>query len=196
MFLVSMLPTGCYVQNIKSIQFSTLHRLSMWGHRWIEILLLKFVDWYNHSNTNVAGFKCILNRFWCIIWRPKAIFFIKISTLHNGLHNKFGLYVFPIFIGCEFAIYRLFIVPNLKCIHTGFAMLCCDHSNKCLFPVTQQAEVLLNFFGECRRIFCILLLVVIAVVLHWIWFVRKDGIKISNDSIIPWNILYITYYPL
>ena len=26
---------------------------------------------------------------------------------------------------------------------------CCDHSNKCLFLVIQQAEVLLNFFGDC-----------------------------------------------
>ena len=26
---------------------------------------------------------------------------------------------------------------------------CCDYSNKCLFLVIQQAEVLLNFFGEC-----------------------------------------------
>ena len=54
--------------------FSTLHRLSIWGHRWILVLLLIFVDQYKHSNTNVSGSKCILNRFWCIIWRPKAIF--------------------------------------------------------------------------------------------------------------------------
>ena len=26
---------------------------------------------------------------------------------------------------------------------------CCDHSNECVFLVCQQAEVLLNFFGEC-----------------------------------------------
>ena len=45
------------------------------------------------------------------------------STLYNGLHNKCGLYVFPSFIGLEFGIYRLFTVPNLKCIHAVFAML-------------------------------------------------------------------------
>ena len=54
--------------------FSTLRRLSIWRHRWILILLLIFIDWYKHSNTNVAGSKCILNRLWCIIWRPKGIF--------------------------------------------------------------------------------------------------------------------------
>ena len=45
------------------------------------------------------------------------------STLYNELHNKFGLNVFPSFIGLEFGIYRLFTVPNLKCIHAVFAML-------------------------------------------------------------------------
>ena len=101
--------------------FSTLHRLCKWGHRWILILLLIFVDWCKHSNTNVAGSKCILNRFWCIISRPKDIL-TNMSTLHNGLHNEFGLSVFPIFIGLEFGIYWLFNVPNLKRIHAVFAM--------------------------------------------------------------------------
>ena len=54
--------------------FSTLRRLHTWEHRGILVLLLIFVDWYKHSNTNVVGSKCILNRFWCIIWRPKTIF--------------------------------------------------------------------------------------------------------------------------
>ena len=45
------------------------------------------------------------------------------STLHNGLHNKFGLYGFPIFIGFDFVIYRLVIVPKVKCIHAVFAVL-------------------------------------------------------------------------
>ena len=93
--------------------FSILHRLYIWRHRWILALLLVFVDWYKHSNTNFAGSKCILNRIWCIIWRPKAIFVIKMSTLYN---------VFC-FIGLEFGIYRLFTVLNLKCIHAVFAML-------------------------------------------------------------------------
>ena len=50
-------------------------------------------------------------------------FLIRVSTLHNGLHNEFGLYVLPIFIGFEFVIYRLFIVPYLKRINAVFAML-------------------------------------------------------------------------
>ena len=54
--------------------FSILHRLYIWGHRWILSILLIIIDWYKHSNTNCAGSKCIVNRIWCIIWRPKAIF--------------------------------------------------------------------------------------------------------------------------
>ena len=73
MFLVFMLCTGCYVKHMKSIQyFSHSWVIYIWGHKWILVLLLIF-DWYKHSNTNIAGSKCILNRFWCITWRPKAI---------------------------------------------------------------------------------------------------------------------------
>ena len=50
--------------------FLTLHRLYIWGQRWILVLLLIFIDWCKHPNTKVLGSKCILNRFWCIIWRP------------------------------------------------------------------------------------------------------------------------------
>ena len=45
------------------------------------------------------------------------------STLHKGLHDKLGPYIFHIFIGFEGGVNRLFIVPNLKSIHAVFAML-------------------------------------------------------------------------
>ena len=47
----------------------------IWEHRWIIMLLLIFVSWYKHYDSNVSGSKSILNRFGCIIWRPKAIFY-------------------------------------------------------------------------------------------------------------------------
>ena len=65
-FVVSMLHTGCYVKQMKSKHFSNFHGLYIREHRWILVLLLIFVDGYKHPNTNVAGSKCILNRFWCI----------------------------------------------------------------------------------------------------------------------------------
>ena len=54
--------------------------------------LLIFIDWYKHSNSEVSSSKCNLNHLRCIIWRQKQ-FSIKTSALHNGLHNKFGLYI-------------------------------------------------------------------------------------------------------
>ena len=73
-FLVSTLHTGCYVNRWNQYNFSTLHRLYIWGHRWILALPLIFVDWYKYAKTNIGSSKCIFNQFWCIIWRPKAIF--------------------------------------------------------------------------------------------------------------------------
>ena len=60
----------CYAHVVKwnrrnQYNFSTLHRLYIWGHRWILVLLLIFVDWYKHSNTNVLGSKCVFHIF---IW--------------------------------------------------------------------------------------------------------------------------------
>ena len=78
-FFVFMLRTGCFVNRWNQYDFSTVHWLYIWGHRWILALLLIFVDWYKNSKTNIGGSKCILNRFWCIIWGPNAIF-------HQNIH--------------------------------------------------------------------------------------------------------------
>ena len=88
--------------------FSTLHRLYIWGHRWILVLLLIFVDRYKHSNTNVLGSKCILNRFWCIIWRPKANL-ILMSTLHMGYIINLGsmFFLFPLVLDLAYIDYSL-----------------------------------------------------------------------------------------
>ena len=61
--------------------FSILHRLCIRGHSWLLALFLIFVDWYKYSNTDFAGSKCILNRIWCIIWRPKAIFYQNVHII-------------------------------------------------------------------------------------------------------------------
>ena len=102
--------------------FPTLHRLSIWGHRWILALLLIFVDWYKHSNTNVVGCKCILNRF-----------FIKMSTLHNGLHKQFELYVFLLSLVLNLA----YIDYTLCQIWSAYMQYLrrYDHSNKYSFLV-------------------------------------------------------------
>ena len=149
-FFVSMIRTDCYVKHMKWNQhsFSALHRLYIWGHSWILVLLLIFVDRYKHSNTTVSDFKSILNRFGCIIWRQRRMF-IKISTFHNRLHNTFVCCIF---------LFGLEVVFNLAYINYSLCRIwsvnmqylrCCDHSDESLFLIIQQAEVLLNVFGEC-----------------------------------------------
>ena len=101
--------------------FSTPHWLYIyiyiWEHGWILVLLLISLDWFKHSNSSVSGYKCILNWFGCIIWRPKAIF-CKNCNGNNRWYSKFNPYIFHTSFSFEFSIYRVFIVSNhLKCIH-------------------------------------------------------------------------------
>ena len=55
----SMLRIG-YVNRWNQCDFSTVHQLYIWRHRWILALLLIFTDWYKHSNTTISGSKCVL----------------------------------------------------------------------------------------------------------------------------------------
>ena len=71
----------------------------------------------------IMGVPSVFNIDFGVYFEDQKQFFIKMFTLHNGLHDKMGLYVFHIFIGFEFGIYRFFIVPNLKSIHAVFAIL-------------------------------------------------------------------------
>ena len=98
------------------------HWLYIWEHRWIVVLLLISVDWFKYSNSSASCYKCILNWFGCIVWRPKAIYLQK-GTLNDRLRNKSNPYIFHTSISFEFSIYRVFIVPNLNCIHAIFTML-------------------------------------------------------------------------
>ena len=124
--------------------FLTLHRLYIWGHRWILLLLLIFIEWNKHSNTKVLATKCILNRFWCIIWRPK-----------NGFWSKCPHYIMGYITHLGSIFFLLSLVLNLAYIDDSLCQIwsvytqylrCCGCSNKCLLLVFQQAEVLLNFF--------------------------------------------------
>ena len=132
--------------------FSTLHRLCILLHRWILVLLLIFVDWYKHSNTDVAGSKCISNRYWYIIWRLNAIFLSKWPHYIMGyiIHLGSMFFLFSLVLNLAYIDYSL---CQIWSVHMHYLRRC-DHSNNCLFLVIQRAEVLLNFFGECRPCPC------------------------------------------
>ena len=124
--------------------FSILHRLYIWGHRWILALLLIFVDWYKHSKTNFASSKCILNRIWCIIWRPKIDFWSKCPHYIMDYIKNLGSNLLLVSLVWNLA-YIDYSLCQIWSVYMPY-LQCCDHSKKCVFLVVQQAEVLLNFF--------------------------------------------------
>ena len=68
-------------------------------------------------------------------------FFIKMSTLHNGLHNKLGFYVFLFSLVLDLA-YIDYLLCQIWSVYMHYSR-CCDHSNYCLFPVIQPAKLFL-----------------------------------------------------
>ena len=127
----------CYAKQMKSIQFFNPSLVRYMGAQANSCLLLIFVDWYKPSNSNVSGSKCILNWFGCIIWRPKA------NCDENSRKLGSIIFLFALVSSLEYIEYWLCQIWSVYMQYLrGY-----DHSNKCLFLVIQQAEVLLNFFG-------------------------------------------------
>ena len=67
-------------------------------------------------------------------------------------------YIMGFMINLDSLFFPFSLVLNLAYIDYSLCQIwsvcmqylrCFDHSNKCLFPVIQQAEMLLNFFGGC-----------------------------------------------
>ena len=120
-----MLRTGYYVKQMKSIRFFNPSSV-LYMRAQVNSSNIANICWLIHTfKYQFCGFGFQVHFESNMVYnlKTKSDFFIKISTLYNGLHNKFGLFVFPSFIGLEFGIYRLITVPNLKCIHAVFAML-------------------------------------------------------------------------
>ena len=116
-------------------------------HRWFLVLQLTSVDQYKHPNSSVSGSKCISNQLICMFCGPKSIFDKKIITMNDRLRNKFETFIFHDVISFVFGIFRIFIMPNSKCIHVVLTIL--SPFQHCLFLVIQPSEVLLNLFDEC-----------------------------------------------
>ena len=110
--LVSMLRTGCYVKQMKSIQFvnhsSVIH---MRAH--VNSSTIVNICWLIQTfKCQCWGFQVYFKSILVDSLKTKSDFFylfsfIKMSTLHDGLHNESGLYVFLIFIGLAFMLILL-----------------------------------------------------------------------------------------
>ena len=132
--------------------FSTLHRLYITLHWWILVLLLISVDWYKHSNTNVAGSKCILKRYRCINLKTKRDILSKCPHYIMAYRINLGDMCILLTLGLCLA-YIDCSSCQIWSVYMQYLRRC-DHSNNCLFLVIRQAEVLLNFFGVCIGYLC------------------------------------------
>ena len=97
-----------------------------------------------------SGSMRISNRFWCIIWKQKRFLIKKKKKYPHyiiGYLINFGpmFFIFSLFLNLAYIGYSL---CQIWSVYTQ-CLRCCDHSNKCLFLVIQQAEVLLNFWWVC-----------------------------------------------
>ena len=143
MFLVSMLRTGCYGKRIKSIRFFNP---------------LSVIQMRAHVNSNT-----IANIFWLIqifkyqCWgfqvHFKSILVYNLKTKRD-FWSTCPHYIMAYIINVGRLCFLFSLVLNLAYIDYSLCQIwnvymqylrCCDHSNKCLFLVIQQAEVLLNF---------------------------------------------------
>ena len=150
--LFLMLWCPCYALVVMSKRWnqyncSTLHRLYIWGHRWILVNICWLIQTFKYQCCRFQWhYKLIL------VYNLKTkgdFFFIKMSTLQNGSRNKFGLYVFLIFIGFEFCRYRLFIHCAKFEVHT------CSIADVVTIPINacsssfNRLKCCLTLFGEC-----------------------------------------------
>ena len=87
----------------------------------------------------------------------KSILVYNLKT-KSDFWSKWPHYIMGYIINLGSMFFLFSLVLNLAYIDYSLCQIlsvymqylpCCDHFNKCLFPVNQQAEVLLNFFDEC-----------------------------------------------
>ena len=151
MFLVSMLRTGCYVKQIKSIQFfnpsSVIHMRAQ-----VNFSTIANISWliqtFKHQCCGIqVHFKSIL------------VYNLKTK---GDFWSKCSHYIMCYIVNLGSMFFLLSLVLNLAYINYSLCHMwsvymqylrCCDHSNKCLFLVIQQAEMLLNFFWWVYYVF-------------------------------------------
>ena len=143
MFLESMLRTGCYVKQMKSIQFfnlsSVIHKRAQ-----VNSSTIAYICWLIQTfKYQCCGFQVHFKSILVHDLKTKSDFWSKCPHY---------IMVYIINLGSMFFLFSL--VLNLSYINYSLCHIwsvymqylrCCDHSNKCLFLVIQQAEVLLNF---------------------------------------------------
>ena len=142
MFLVSMLRTGCYLKQMKSIQF--FNPSSVLGAQ-VNSNTIANICWLIQAfKYQCCGFQVHFKSILVYNLKTKRDFWLTCP-----------LYIMGYIIHLGSLFFLLLLVWNLAHIDYSLCQIwnvymqylrCCNNSNKCLFFVIQQAEVLLNFF--------------------------------------------------
>ena len=139
MFLVSMLRTGCYVKQMKSIQFFNLSSVI---HMRAQM---------NSSSTANICWLIQTFKYQCCGFQVhfRSILVYNLKT-KSDLWSTCPHYIIDYTINLGSLFFLLSLVLNLAYIDYSLCQIWsvyrqylrgCDHSNKCLFHVIQQAEV-------------------------------------------------------
>ena len=145
MFLVSMLRIGCYVKQMKPIQFFNPSSVIQMRAQ-VNFNTIANICWLIQTfKYQCCGFQVHF----------KSILVYNLKTKGDFL-STCPHYIMGYIISSGSLLFLFSLVLNLASIDYLLCQIwsvymqylrCCDHSNKCLFLVNQQAEVLLNFFG-------------------------------------------------
>ena len=120
--------------------FSTLYLLFIWGYRWILVQLLIFVDWYQHSNTNVAGFQLHFKSILVYNLKTKSDFWSNCPHYIMGYIMNWG---------SRFFYVHWFRIWHISIIHCAkFEVYTCSICDVVSIP-TNACSSLFKLFGGC-----------------------------------------------
>ena len=143
-FLVSMLCTGCYVKQMKSIQFFNPSTL-IYMRAQVNSSTIACICWLIQTfKYQCCGFQVHFKSILVYNLKTKSEFWSKCPHYIMGCILNFGSMFFLILLVLNLA-YIDYSLSEIRSVYMQY-LQCCDHSSKCLFLVIQQAEVLLTFF--------------------------------------------------
>ena len=145
LILVPMLRSGCYVKRMKSMQFFNPSSV-IYMRAQVNSSTIANICWLIQTfKYQCFGFQVYYKSIVVYNLKTKSVFFLP-KCLHYIMSYIINL-------GCMF--FLLSLVLSLAYIDDSLCQIlsvymqylrCCEHFNKCLLLVNQQAEVLLNFF--------------------------------------------------
>ena len=145
MILVSMLCIGCYIKQMKSIQFFNPSSIIYVGAQ-VNFSAIANIYWLKptfkyQSNGFRVHFKSIL----VYNWKTKSGFWSKCPHYIMGYKTNLGSIFFLLSMVLDLAYIDYSSLCQIWNVYMQY-LRWCDFLNKYLFLVIQQAEVLLNFW--------------------------------------------------